>query len=145
MGRVLSLSGRTHDTSVGQGCLRSFRPAMACSLCKLQNPHPQERFAAASPVRAESTKARQQAAYEACGAVRGCGGAGLSVLWGKGFSGGRAVTELVFKGKEFVWNHHLAVPFRPLVMQPDMGIGDPRLDCNLIVHGDSLHTLKALL
>lgn len=55
------------------------------------------------------------------------------------------MTELVFKGKEFVWNHHLAVPFRPLVMQPEKGIGDPRLDGNLIVQGDNLHALKALL
>ena len=55
------------------------------------------------------------------------------------------MTELVFKGKEFVWNHHLAVPFRPLVMQPDKGICDPRLDGNLIVQGDNLHALKALL
>lgn len=55
------------------------------------------------------------------------------------------MTELVFKGKEFVWNHHLAVPFRPLVPQPDKGIGDARLDGNLIVQGDNLHALKALL
>ncbi|MFZ5751355.1 MAG: site-specific DNA-methyltransferase [Pseudomonadota bacterium] len=55
------------------------------------------------------------------------------------------MTELVFKGKEFVWNHHLAVPFRPLVMQADKGIGAPRLDGNLIVQGDNLHALKALL
>jgi hypothetical protein len=26
----------------------------------------------------------------------------------------KAMTELSFKGKEFVYNHHLAVPFRPL-------------------------------
>ncbi|MFN4057785.1 MAG: site-specific DNA-methyltransferase [Roseinatronobacter sp.] len=55
------------------------------------------------------------------------------------------MTELLFKGKEFVWNHHLAVPFRPLVMHPDKGIGAPRLDGNLIVQGDNLHALKALL
>lgn len=55
------------------------------------------------------------------------------------------MTELVFKGKEFVWNHHLAVPFRPLVMQPEKGIGEARLDGNLIVQGDNLHALKALL
>ncbi|WP_442772645.1 site-specific DNA-methyltransferase [Paenirhodobacter enshiensis] len=55
------------------------------------------------------------------------------------------MTELVFKGKEFVWNHHLAVPFRPLVPQPDKGIGEVRLDGNLIVQGDNLHALKALL
>jgi adenine-specific DNA-methyltransferase len=55
------------------------------------------------------------------------------------------VTELNFKGKEFVWNHHLAVPFRPLVPDATKGIGDVRLDGNLIIQGDNLHALKALL
>ena len=55
------------------------------------------------------------------------------------------MTELTFKGKEFVYNHHLAVPFRPLVPHPEMGIGEPSLDGNLIIHGDNLHALKALL
>lgn len=55
------------------------------------------------------------------------------------------MTELVFKGKEFVWNHHLAVPFRPLEMHADKGIGAARLDGNLIIQGDNLHALKALL
>lgn len=55
------------------------------------------------------------------------------------------MTELSFKGKEFVYNHHLAVPFRPLKMHHDKGIGDPGLDGNLIIHGDNLHALKALL
>ena len=53
--------------------------------------------------------------------------------------------ELQFKGKEFVYNHHLTVPFRPLVMDADKGIGAPRTDGNLIIHGDNLHALKALL
>lgn len=53
--------------------------------------------------------------------------------------------ELQFKGKEFVYNHHLTVPFRPLEMHANKGIGDARLDGNLIVHGDNLHALKALL
>src|SRR5215217_2809981 len=53
--------------------------------------------------------------------------------------------ELQFKGKEFVYNYHLTVPFRPLEMHPDTGIGGPRLDGNLIIHGDNLHALKALL
>ena len=53
--------------------------------------------------------------------------------------------ELQFKGKEFVHNHHLTVPFRPLEMHPGKGIGAPRLDGNLIVQGDNLHALKALL
>jgi adenine-specific DNA-methyltransferase len=55
------------------------------------------------------------------------------------------VPELQFKGKEFVYNHHLTVPFRPLEMHADKGIGEARLDGNLIVHGDNLHALKALL
>lgn len=59
--------------------------------------------------------------------------------------GGHDVTELNFKGKEFVWNHHLAVPFRPLVPDAAKGVGDVRLDGNLIIQGDNLHALKALL
>lgn len=55
------------------------------------------------------------------------------------------MTELNFKGKEFVYNHHLAVPFRPLVPHSDKGIGPVALDGNLIIHGDNLHALKALL
>ncbi len=55
------------------------------------------------------------------------------------------MTELNFKGKEFVYNHHLAVPFRPLVPDESIGIGPLALDGNLIVHGDNLHALKALL
>jgi len=55
------------------------------------------------------------------------------------------VTELNFKGKEFVYNHHLAVPFRPLVPDETKGIGPVALDGNLVVHGDNLHALKALL
>lgn len=55
------------------------------------------------------------------------------------------MSELVFKGKEFVYNHHLAVPFRPLVPHEDKGIGPVALDGNLIIHGDNLHALKALL
>jgi adenine-specific DNA-methyltransferase len=53
--------------------------------------------------------------------------------------------ELIFKGKEFVYNHHLAVPHRPLVPHADKSVGDVRLDGNLIVHGDNLEALKALL
>lgn len=55
------------------------------------------------------------------------------------------MTELNFKGKEFVYNHHLAVPFRPLVPHEERGIGPVSLDGNLIIHGDNLHALKALL
>lgn len=53
--------------------------------------------------------------------------------------------EIVFKGKEYVYNHHLTVPYRPLVPQPDKSIGAGHLDGNLIIHGDNLHALKSLL
>ncbi|WP_370195630.1 MULTISPECIES: site-specific DNA-methyltransferase [Aurantimonas] len=55
------------------------------------------------------------------------------------------MTELNFKGKEFVYNHHLSVPFRPLVPHAEKGVGPVALDGNLIVQGDNLHALKALL
>ena len=53
--------------------------------------------------------------------------------------------EIVFKGKEYVYNHHLTVPYRPLVPQAGKGIGAPDLAGNLVVHGDNLHALKSLL
>ena len=53
--------------------------------------------------------------------------------------------ELSFKGKEFVFNHHLAVPHRPLVPDAAKSVGGSRLDGNLIIHGDNLHALKSLL
>ncbi len=55
------------------------------------------------------------------------------------------MTELTFKGREFVYNHHLSVPIRPLEMHAEKGIGDPSLDGNLVIQGDNLHALKALL
>ena len=51
--------------------------------------------------------------------------------------------ELHFKGKEFVYNHHLTVPFRPLVPDPSKSCGGDAE--NLIIHGDNLHALKSLL
>ncbi|MBZ0250260.1 MAG: site-specific DNA-methyltransferase [Burkholderiales bacterium] len=53
--------------------------------------------------------------------------------------------EIVFKGKEYVYNHHLAVPYRPLVAHADKSVGAPDLSGNLVVHGDNLAALKALL
>jgi adenine-specific DNA-methyltransferase len=53
--------------------------------------------------------------------------------------------ELQFKGKEFVYNHHLTVPYRPLVPDTGKSVGKPSLNGNLIIHGDNLHALKALL
>jgi adenine-specific DNA-methyltransferase len=56
---------------------------------------------------------------------------------------------LEFKGKPFVYSHHLSVPFRELVVDATKGLaakgGKPSLDDNLIIHGDNLEALKALL
>lgn len=55
---------------------------------------------------------------------------------------------LEFKGKPFVHAHHLSVPFRELVIDADKslpGADGPSLDDNLIIHGDNLEGLKALL
>ena len=56
---------------------------------------------------------------------------------------------LDFKGKSFVYTHHLSVPFRELVVdvkKSEVPKGaKPSLDDNLIIHGDNLHALKALL
>ena len=53
--------------------------------------------------------------------------------------------EIVFKGKEYVYNHHLSVPYRPLVPNAAKGVGAPDLSDNLVIHGDNLHALKSLL
>jgi adenine-specific DNA-methyltransferase len=53
--------------------------------------------------------------------------------------------EMHFKGKEFVYNHHLTVPYRPLVPNSGKSVGGTEMNGNLIIHGDNLHALKALL
>lgn len=56
---------------------------------------------------------------------------------------------LEFKGKQFIYSHHLGVPFRELQVAPDRSLPakgqKPSLDDNLIIHGDNLEALKALL
>jgi adenine-specific DNA-methyltransferase len=56
---------------------------------------------------------------------------------------------LDFKGKPFVYSHHLSVPFRELLVEPKKSLPakghKPSLDDNLIIHGDNLEALKALL
>jgi adenine-specific DNA-methyltransferase len=53
---------------------------------------------------------------------------------------------LEFKGKSFVYTHHLAVPFRELVIDPKKSLpasgAKPSLEDNLIIHGDNLHALR---
>ena len=54
--------------------------------------------------------------------------------------------RLQFKGQVFAENHHLAVPFHELKPVRSKGIGPKaRLHDNLIVEGDNLAALKALL
>ena len=60
---------------------------------------------------------------------------------------------LDFKGKQHIYAHHLAVPYRPLIPDADKsvkrdadgGVPAGAHDDNLIIHGDNLHALKALL
>ena len=53
---------------------------------------------------------------------------------------------LDFEGKEIIHSYHFSVPYRPLVPDPDRSL-NPVADGedNLIIHGDNLHALKALL
>jgi len=57
--------------------------------------------------------------------------------------------SLEFKGKQFVYSHHLSVPFRELIVDAKKSLPPkgqkPSLDDNLIIHGDNLEALKALL
>ena len=53
--------------------------------------------------------------------------------------------KLDFKGKRHIYAHHLTVSYRPLVPVPGKSVGDCLEDDNLIIHGDNLHALKALL
>ena len=56
---------------------------------------------------------------------------------------------LDFKGKQLVYAHHLTVPSRTLEPAPRKSLplkgSKPSLDDNLIIHGDNLHALKALM
>jgi adenine-specific DNA-methyltransferase len=56
---------------------------------------------------------------------------------------------LEFKGKQFVYSHHLSVRFRELKVDAEKSLPaegqKASLDDNLIIHGDNLEALKALL
>ena len=52
---------------------------------------------------------------------------------------------LDFKGKQHIYAHHLTVPYRPLVPDAARSLNAADVDDNLIIHGDNLHALKALL
>ena len=56
---------------------------------------------------------------------------------------------LDFKGKQIVYAHHLTVPARTLEVDAEKSLPpqdqQPSLDDNLLIHGDNLHALKALM
>ncbi|MBW6534291.1 MAG: site-specific DNA-methyltransferase [Mariniphaga sp.] len=52
---------------------------------------------------------------------------------------------LQFKGKNIIWNHHLAVPFHTLDEVPELHYNPEKSDGNMIIEGDNLNPLKALL
>ena len=52
---------------------------------------------------------------------------------------------LKFKGKQHIYAHHLTVPYRPLEPDENRSCNPTDTDDNLIIHGDNLHALKALL
>ena len=52
---------------------------------------------------------------------------------------------LDFKGKQHIYSHHLTVPYRPLKPDESRSCNPSGTDDNLIIHGDNLHALKALL
>ena len=52
---------------------------------------------------------------------------------------------LDFKGKQHIYAHHLTLPYRPLVSDTARSLHSTGADDNLIIHGDNLHALKALL
>ena len=52
---------------------------------------------------------------------------------------------LEFKGKQHIYAHHRTVPYRPLISDSAHSLNPTGIDDNLIIHGDNLHALKALL
>ena len=52
---------------------------------------------------------------------------------------------LEFNGKHHIYTHHLTVPYRPLETDESRSCNPTSEDDNLIIHGDNLHALKALL
>ena len=52
---------------------------------------------------------------------------------------------LQFKGKNIIWNHHLSVPYHTLEEVPKLHFQPGKSNGNLIIEGDNLLALKALL
>jgi len=52
---------------------------------------------------------------------------------------------LQFKGKNIIWNHHLSIPYHTLDEVEKLHFQPDKADGNLIIEGDNLLALKALL
>ena len=52
---------------------------------------------------------------------------------------------LDFKGKQHIYAHHLTIPYRPIEPDETRSCNPSGTDDNLIIQGDNLHALKALL
>ncbi len=52
---------------------------------------------------------------------------------------------LQFKGKNIIWNHHMSVPYHTLDPVPILDFQPEKSNGNLIIEGDNLVALKALL
>lgn len=52
---------------------------------------------------------------------------------------------LQFKGRNIIWNHHLTVPYHTLDEVPALSFDPAKGEGNIIVEGDNLTALKALL
>ena len=52
---------------------------------------------------------------------------------------------LQFKGKNIIWSHHLTIPFHTLDEANNLHCNPDKADGNMIVEGDNLIALKALL
>ena len=56
------------------------------------------------------------------------------------------MAQIQFKGKTFIQNHHLSVKYHELIPKKNKGLTHKiSLHDNLIIHGDNLKALKALL
>jgi adenine-specific DNA-methyltransferase len=55
------------------------------------------------------------------------------------------MSTLLFKGKSIIWNHHLSVPYHTLDDVPKLDFLPEKANGNLIIEGDNLLALKALL
>lgn len=55
------------------------------------------------------------------------------------------MSNLQFKGKNIIWNHHLSIPYHTLDEVPKLDYQADKTNDNLIIEGDNLLALKALL